>query len=129
MVSRVERQRQVNMEYAEVGDNTALQARGMEYKGTGGNRNFVKRKGPLDKRNIVCEHCHKSGHNKDTCFKLHGVPNWYKDLNEQRRKSGTVNRAYTAAEPQSAGDTVGNSENLSVSDLMEALKLLHNKIP
>ncbi|KAL0437821.1 UNVERIFIED_CONTAM: Retrovirus-related Pol polyprotein from transposon RE1 [Sesamum radiatum] len=117
------------MEFAEVVDNTALQLRGMEYKGYGGNRNLMKRIGPMDKRSLICEYCHKSGHNKDTCFKIHGVPDWYKDLNDQRKKADTVNRAYATVEPQPTVDTVGNWGNNLVSDLMEALRLVQNKVP
>ncbi|KAL0444742.1 UNVERIFIED_CONTAM: hypothetical protein Slati_2196900 [Sesamum latifolium] len=83
MVLRVERQRQVNLEYAEIGDNSAMHVRNVEYKGNAGDKNFMKKRGPVDKRNLICEYCHKAGHNKDTCFRIHGVPDWYKDLNEQ----------------------------------------------
>ncbi|KAL0291445.1 UNVERIFIED_CONTAM: hypothetical protein Sradi_7025800, partial [Sesamum radiatum] len=30
----------------------------------------------------------KSGHSKDTCFKIHGVPDWYKDLTDQKKRTG-----------------------------------------
>ncbi|KAL0396193.1 UNVERIFIED_CONTAM: hypothetical protein Scaly_0067700 [Sesamum calycinum] len=98
VVLRVERQREVNLGFAETGDNVAaMQVRNYENKGTGP-RNYIKKKGPIDKRNLVCGHCNKPGHSKDTCFKIHGVPDWYKDLNDQRKRSGLSGKAYTVCE-------------------------------
>ncbi|KAL0440426.1 UNVERIFIED_CONTAM: hypothetical protein Slati_2525600 [Sesamum latifolium] len=37
---------------------------------------------------MFCDCCGKSVHSKDTCFKIHGVPDWYKDLIDQRKKIG-----------------------------------------
>ncbi|KAL0349130.1 UNVERIFIED_CONTAM: Retrovirus-related Pol polyprotein from transposon RE1 [Sesamum angustifolium] len=71
-----------------------------------------------------------TGHNKDSCFKLHGIPEWYKDLNEQRRKQGISGRAYIAAETeQKSGDKLDVAGNNLVSDLLEALRIMQNKIP
>ncbi|KAL0322188.1 UNVERIFIED_CONTAM: Retrovirus-related Pol polyprotein from transposon RE1 [Sesamum calycinum] len=68
MVLRVERQREVNLGFAETGDNVAMQARSYDGKGPGP-KNHLKKKGPTDKRNLVCGHCNKPGHSKETCFK------------------------------------------------------------
>ncbi|KAK4394268.1 Retrovirus-related Pol polyprotein from transposon RE1 [Sesamum angolense] len=94
MVLRVERQRQVNSEFAEATDHFAMQVRSYEQRYNTGPRNIMKKKGPIDKRNLFCNHCNKSGHNKETCFKIHGFPDWYKDLNDQRRRQNISNRAY-----------------------------------
>ncbi|KAL0453131.1 UNVERIFIED_CONTAM: Retrovirus-related Pol polyprotein from transposon RE1 [Sesamum latifolium] len=91
MVLRVERERQVNLEYADVGDSSAMLTRSQEFKGQKGP---VRRRLPTDKRSMVCEYCHRSGHNKETCFKLHGVPDWYKDLNEQKKRGQKGNKLY-----------------------------------
>ncbi|KAL0461230.1 UNVERIFIED_CONTAM: hypothetical protein Slati_0010600 [Sesamum latifolium] len=78
---------------------------------------------------MICKHCHKSGHNKDTWFKLHGVTDWYRDLTDQRRKPA-MGRAYAASELQTHVDktTTATGSNL-VSDLMEALKIIQNMVP
>lgn len=47
-------------------------------------KQFDKRKFPVDKKNITCEHCKRKGHTKDTCFKTHNVPEWFKDLSDKR---------------------------------------------
>ncbi|KAL0458877.1 UNVERIFIED_CONTAM: hypothetical protein Slati_0514900 [Sesamum latifolium] len=69
----------------------------------------------------------ETGHNKDTCFRIHGVPDWYKVLNEQRRKAGNSNRACAVVESSATNDIVNVQGNVSVSDLMEALKLVQNR--
>ncbi|KAL0320346.1 UNVERIFIED_CONTAM: Retrovirus-related Pol polyprotein from transposon RE1 [Sesamum radiatum] len=94
----------------------------------GGQRNNFRRRGPMDKKNMVCEHCHRTGHNKDTCFKLHGVPDWYKDLHDQKRKP-VFGRAYAANELQTSVDQSTAPGNNLVSELMEALKIVQNRMP
>ncbi|KAK4386640.1 hypothetical protein Sango_2534600 [Sesamum angolense] len=60
--------------------------------------NNFRKKGVVDKRSLKCEHCDKSGHDKSTCFKLHGVPDWYKELGDKKRKSNAGHRAYAIQE-------------------------------
>ncbi|KAL0446094.1 UNVERIFIED_CONTAM: Retrovirus-related Pol polyprotein from transposon RE1 [Sesamum latifolium] len=120
MILRVERQRRVNMEYADVGEASAMHARGQ--------RGFMKKRGTVDKRNMICDYCNKTGHGRDTCFKLHGVPEWYRDLNEQKKR-GSINRAYAAAETQNNVNRPTPQEADLVSDLLEALKTIQsNKV-
>ncbi|KAL0332894.1 UNVERIFIED_CONTAM: Retrovirus-related Pol polyprotein from transposon RE1 [Sesamum calycinum] len=132
MVLRVERQRQVNLEFIDSGDNSALMGRGYEIRGNFGPRNNL-RKGPVDKRHLTCEICYKTGHNKETCFKLHGVPEWYKELTNQRKKNGNGTRAYAVNDnnsvdvPVNASTTAGSD---LVADIMEALRIIQtNKMP
>ncbi|KAL0421888.1 UNVERIFIED_CONTAM: Retrovirus-related Pol polyprotein from transposon RE1 [Sesamum latifolium] len=68
---------------------------------------------------------------KDTCFKLHGVPDWYKELTDQKKRNGDGGRAYMAHEGNSVDmpiTTAAAGTNL-VADLMEALRLIQNKVP
>ncbi|KAL0445572.1 UNVERIFIED_CONTAM: hypothetical protein Slati_1685100 [Sesamum latifolium] len=101
-----------------------MQVKALEHRG--GQTNTFKRRGPVDKKNMICEHCQKIGHNKDTCFKRHGVLDWYRDLTDQRRKPA-VGRAYAANELQISMDTNTATGNNLVSDLMEALKLVQGR--
>ncbi|KAK4394327.1 putative mitochondrial protein [Sesamum angolense] len=59
MVQSVERQKEVHMEITDTGEHTAMHVRA----GTRKDISF-----------------------RDTCFKIHGTPDWYKDLVEQKRK-------------------------------------------
>ncbi|KAL0388059.1 UNVERIFIED_CONTAM: hypothetical protein Sradi_2687700 [Sesamum radiatum] len=49
-------------------------------------RGTTKKRTYEDKRSQYCDHCERKGHTRETCFKLHGTPDWYKELAEQRRK-------------------------------------------
>ncbi|KAL0358343.1 UNVERIFIED_CONTAM: hypothetical protein Sangu_0683700 [Sesamum angustifolium] len=87
MVLRVEKQREVHMEGSENMDTAALQVRApgkKDYLAKGGNQ----RRTYVDKRGQYCTNCDKSGHTKDTCFKLHGTPDWYKELIEKKGEKG-----------------------------------------
>ncbi|KAL0423854.1 UNVERIFIED_CONTAM: hypothetical protein Sradi_0920200 [Sesamum radiatum] len=52
------------------------------------NKGPVKRRGLIDKKQLYCQHCKKSGHLRENCFELNGFPDWYRDLMEQRRRNG-----------------------------------------
>ncbi|KAL2242415.1 UNVERIFIED_CONTAM: Retrovirus-related Pol polyprotein from transposon RE1 [Sesamum indicum] len=134
MVLRVERQRMVNSEYSDAGEASAMKAYEQRYAAPNtGPRQFMRRKGPMDKRSLLCEHCHKSGHNKENCFRLHGFPEWYKELHDSRRKQSNVGRAYAVISADDNGqDKLGNSNcsnNQLMSELLEALRLVQNKVP
>ncbi|KAL0410029.1 UNVERIFIED_CONTAM: Retrovirus-related Pol polyprotein from transposon RE2 [Sesamum latifolium] len=92
MVLRVKKQREIHMDGAEAMDNAAMQVRG------GGRHEFVPRPGQrkihTDKRGQYCNHCDRPGHTRETCFKLHGTPDWYKDLIEKKKKEGGAVRGY-----------------------------------
>ncbi|KAL0365182.1 UNVERIFIED_CONTAM: Retrovirus-related Pol polyprotein from transposon TNT 1-94 [Sesamum angustifolium] len=108
--------------------NTAMNTRNMEYKLHTGHRTFQKRKGSMEKKQMICEHCCKPGHNKETCFKLHGIPEWYKDLNEQKKRGTFNNRVYVATEAQNSDDKGSTQRADIISELMEALKLKCHRI-
>ncbi|KAL0386160.1 UNVERIFIED_CONTAM: Copia protein [Sesamum radiatum] len=114
MVLRVERQHQV---------------RGFEPRGNAGLRNFMRRKEPVDKRNLYCEHCNRSGHNRENCLRLHRFPEWYKDL--QKKKGGPIGRANVSVDGEQfrSLDKHHLDGNDLISDLMEALRMLQNKAP
>ncbi|KAL0393131.1 UNVERIFIED_CONTAM: hypothetical protein Sradi_2535900 [Sesamum radiatum] len=93
MVLRIERQRLVNLQN-DSNEGVALQARWNDYKNNYGTKGGLQNtyrgnhrgKGVIDKRAQICSNCGRSGHTKETCFKLHGVPDWYKTLKDQKRK-------------------------------------------
>ncbi|XP_050943820.1 uncharacterized protein LOC127150328 [Cucumis melo] len=36
---------------------------------------------------LKCTHCGGKGHSKDTCFKIHGYPDWYKELKKKQAEA------------------------------------------
>ncbi|KAL0331167.1 UNVERIFIED_CONTAM: hypothetical protein Sangu_1662200 [Sesamum angustifolium] len=89
MVVSVERQRQVQLDYPGNVINTAMQVRHDNVQ------NFITRKG-VDKKLLCCDHCHRQGHTKETCFKIHGYLDWFKGTNDQTKRFGNEG-AYTVA--------------------------------
>ncbi|KAL0414382.1 UNVERIFIED_CONTAM: hypothetical protein Sradi_1639900 [Sesamum radiatum] len=78
MVQSVEKQKKVHLEIADTTENTALHVKG--------GQRFDKKRYNVDKRTQYCTHCERAGHNKDSCFKLHGTPDWYKELVDKKKR-------------------------------------------
>ncbi|KAL2251505.1 UNVERIFIED_CONTAM: hypothetical protein Sindi_2272800, partial [Sesamum indicum] len=106
MVLRVEKQKDVNTEPQYTSQNVAMQV----YKKPDFSRNFQKKRNFVDKKSQVCKECGKSGHLKEVCFEIHGYPEWYKNLMEQRKKSMSVNPKVAVAYDQNerANNAVDN---------------------
>ncbi|KAL2239868.1 UNVERIFIED_CONTAM: Retrovirus-related Pol polyprotein from transposon RE1 [Sesamum indicum] len=129
MVFAVEQQRNVQVQLA---DNTAYQVNLKEHKKEGTQNQLQKRKSFVDKRTMVCTHCNKIGHLRNTCFQLHGTPDWFKALNDKKRQtvvshnfSGNVGGQTVSKVDGSGASTEARSE---VVDLMEELlKMMKQK--
>ncbi|KAL0415978.1 UNVERIFIED_CONTAM: hypothetical protein Slati_3429700 [Sesamum latifolium] len=91
MVLRIERRRQVNLEFAEAREISAVQVRTIEQRG-----------------NIE----------------------WYKDLNDQRRKNGNAGKAYVVADTEQHRpvDSINYASSDMITELMEALRIVQNKL-
>ncbi|KAL0311653.1 UNVERIFIED_CONTAM: hypothetical protein Scaly_2920200 [Sesamum calycinum] len=123
MILRVEKQREVSAGLSTAIQNMAMQVRGGDTKKTGNFRNFQKRKGILDKKNLVCEHCGKTGHGKDTYFDIHGVLEWYRTLMEHRRKIGaSTSKAFNTLQNQEATEELAQNalDENTISELVRA---------
>ncbi|CAH9097619.1 unnamed protein product [Cuscuta epithymum] len=69
----------------------------------------------------VCTHCRKKGHEIDSCFKLHGYPDWWEEKHRPKGASGSsANRGGAVrthamnSNLQSAGEGASSSQNLGV---------------
>lgn len=107
LVLQAKNQRKVNQIYNEPFENNALMSRsdyGKDnnegaamisrdniYKKSSGrfDRNDYRKQ---DKLNQYCEYCKVRGH-KDNCFKIHGFLEWYKKLQENKGKLGSIQTA------------------------------------
>lgn len=45
---------------------------------------FDKKKASTEKKDMICKHCKKRGHGKDTFFKIHGTLEWLKEMIEKK---------------------------------------------
>ncbi|KAL0307739.1 UNVERIFIED_CONTAM: hypothetical protein Sangu_2492000 [Sesamum angustifolium] len=57
-------------------------------------KSMQKRKLFVNKRNLICNHCCKSGHAQENCFQLHGAPEWYKTLTDKKREEKLLLRIW-----------------------------------
>ncbi|KAL0444640.1 UNVERIFIED_CONTAM: Retrovirus-related Pol polyprotein from transposon RE2 [Sesamum latifolium] len=85
MVYAVEKQQAVHTDLGNNFNHSAYQL-AVNTDKKGGAKPVQERKAFVDKRNLMCTHCHKKGHTRDTCFQLHGVPDWYKTLDDKKKK-------------------------------------------
>ncbi|XP_014506211.1 uncharacterized protein LOC106765963 [Vigna radiata var. radiata] len=53
----------------------------------GKHNSILKSKGPFD--GGKCIHCGNARHTRDTCFKLHGYPEWWHELQAKKKKETT----------------------------------------
>ncbi|KAL0437456.1 UNVERIFIED_CONTAM: Copia protein [Sesamum radiatum] len=79
----------------------------------------------VDKRSLTCTHCHKRGHARETCFQVHGVPDWYKTLRDKKKKG----KPFTAnVEVREEGSTKVSSPNVT-EIVAEVLKMMKKNNP
>lgn len=78
---------------------------------------YDKKKSQLDKKAMVCYFCKKKGHGRDTCFKLHGVPDWFTDL---AAKKPIFSANITAAENTKRKGKILNSDEFKLKEYIRA---------
>ncbi|KAF7825204.1 uncharacterized protein G2W53_016368 [Senna tora] len=84
-----------------------------------------------DKAGKYCDHCNQNGHTQESCFKIIGFPERYKDLKEQKKKAGKKvgNAANMVADTPI--DFVKDKQNIDFSGvlttLQEIAKVVKNK--
>jgi len=69
----------------------------------GGKPNFLKAKGQTEGGGHCCSHCGNIKHTRETCFKLHGYPEWWNELKAKKLKEangGTGRASIAYAGPQ-----------------------------
>ncbi|KAL0449365.1 UNVERIFIED_CONTAM: Retrovirus-related Pol polyprotein from transposon TNT 1-94 [Sesamum latifolium] len=89
-----------------------------------------KRRQAANKKAMICSNCHKSRHIKYSCFKLHGVPDWYKTLSEQRKKGVSGGRTF-AANVEEKREHTSDESNITnlVAKLLKLVKTNNQSNP
>ncbi|KAF7821233.1 uncharacterized protein G2W53_026688 [Senna tora] len=124
MIVTDEAQREINMVYSGTGDaSSAMLAKTNPGKNEGAN---FKRK-DLSKKDTYCDHCNANGHTRETCFKIHGFPDWYKELKE---KKGSMKPIAGMAKEQTASETGNGQEGelISKGDLTTVVNYLLKEV-
>ncbi|KAH7843911.1 hypothetical protein Vadar_022246 [Vaccinium darrowii] len=79
---------------------------------------MASRKMPISKKDRKCTHCNGTGHTVNTCFRLHGYPEWHpKSKKASHKEEGfnpKANLATTLAFTAKSGDFSDEREELSV---------------
>ncbi|KAL0447877.1 UNVERIFIED_CONTAM: Retrovirus-related Pol polyprotein from transposon RE2 [Sesamum latifolium] len=88
MLLNVEKELQVQIQLPEHSKTLAFKLEHKEEQNIMPSLCHIKARSFVDKRTLFCDHCQRNGHTKDTCLKLHGTPDWYKDLADKKRKGG-----------------------------------------
>ncbi|KAL2244201.1 UNVERIFIED_CONTAM: Retrovirus-related Pol polyprotein from transposon RE1 [Sesamum indicum] len=132
MIFAVEQQRSIQTHLADNVNNTAYQISLRESRGS--QRQMQRRRTMLekDKRSMVCSHCHKQGHLKETCFQIYGTPEWYKALGEKKKQPAAAynfagNIDSKEVNKMDASSVKNNSQADMVGMMAEILKLMRNK--
>ncbi|KAL0378847.1 UNVERIFIED_CONTAM: Retrovirus-related Pol polyprotein from transposon TNT 1-94 [Sesamum radiatum] len=135
MILGVEKQRSMQVNLTDSANHAAFQLSFKDNRREGADRQLQKRRPYVDKRNLTCSNCNKSGHLKETCFQLHGVPDWYKSLGDKKKKGAGSNGFaavvdYTPIGPV-ANQGASATNKADVADMVpEILKLVqHRSMP
>ena len=132
MVLRIEKQREVSDLFTENLENTALFTRSAFTKPVGrsnGNSRTDHSKGPT--RNQIhssskgygsqsdsrkkfrhCDYCNNDGHVRDTCFRLYGYPDWYKEYKARIHAANMVETPLQNTSTHAAVTPASTSSNI-----------------
>lgn len=119
MILRVEKQRSVHTDLSSpstTSENNSVMLAKYVQKGNSGKKK-------KDDHGI-CEHCKIPGHQKDSCFKILGYPDWYKHLKKEKASSGgknnnSVNMASAPLDDDGDSKESGNAWNSAMVELVQ----------
>ncbi|KAL0399945.1 UNVERIFIED_CONTAM: Retrovirus-related Pol polyprotein from transposon RE1 [Sesamum radiatum] len=121
MIYPVEKQREIHTDLEGNSSHMTCQAV-LKFNKKDSDKNIQRKKGFIDKRHVTCTHCKKPGHSQESCFQLHGVPDWYKLLNDKKKQGKHFTANLEGKGASSSGETSQN-----VTDMMsEVLRILQN---
>ncbi|KAL0454736.1 UNVERIFIED_CONTAM: Retrovirus-related Pol polyprotein from transposon RE1 [Sesamum latifolium] len=115
MVYAVEKQREVHSDLASNSNHMVCQ---LAFKSNRREDEKLpqKKKTFMDKKGTFCTHCRKTGHSQETCFQLHGVLEWYKTLNDKKKKGRNF-----AANIDGNGEMLETGSTQNVTHMMSKL--------
>ncbi|XP_037493636.1 uncharacterized protein LOC119370139 [Jatropha curcas] len=99
MILSVEKQREVNTLNVESSENSTILLARRNYNENYNSLGAIGNRRPYynqkeDKRDKYCSKCKINGHTIDNCFKIHGYPDWFIEL--QKKKGANMTGIKTA---------------------------------
>lgn len=135
MVLHVEKQSEIKVGITDTGHNVEMMVHGQNYKQMNKFATDLQHDGKqsvksdftkVDKSKLHCSYCNFTGHIRETYFKLHGVPYWYKNLAEAKKRTGVKNVANMA---EGTTDPYDSKDASLPSDLTNKIQsLIQNKV-
>ncbi|KAK9131118.1 hypothetical protein Sjap_011605 [Stephania japonica] len=113
MVIRVEKQREVNVSFAN-DDDTVMMVKGQSSNSVSKSGSKVVFSKPVNRDDLYCDHCKMKRHTKETCFRLHGYPDWFKEVKEKKKTGVGDHQKSFAHMLESPMDLRGDSSNLQM---------------
>eukprot|EP00257_Ricinus_communis_P016867 XP_015575166.1 uncharacterized protein LOC107261307 [Ricinus communis] len=132
MMLSVEKQKEVHINF-----NEHIEGTGLMVKTQGSFQEkpfFSKVLSKKDKEKQQCEHCKQKGHLKESCFKLHGYPDWFKELKDQQKKGilkATTNMVDSPLDYDSEGKEEGKKnrqDDIAILVQQEIQRLMKGKV-
>lgn len=128
MVLRAESQKTVTQNYSSsIAEGSAMLVKAASSKSAGDNKYYSgQKKDDSKKSDRFCDHCQIIGHTKDTCFKLHGYPDWFKELRNSKKgfppKKASANMVSTAGSHDKIDEKEGNGKHEIASMVTQLVK-------
>ncbi|KAL2226108.1 UNVERIFIED_CONTAM: Retrovirus-related Pol polyprotein from transposon RE2 [Sesamum indicum] len=134
MMFAVEQQRNIQTQLVDSNTNATFQVSLRDNRGKPKQMQKPRIFGDRDKQTMVRTHCHKQGHLKDTCFQIHGMPDWYKSLSERKKQTGATYdfaaNLDTKTENKLEISSAKGDSHVDIASMMaELLKLMKGKEP
>ncbi|KAH6780584.1 hypothetical protein C2S52_011821 [Perilla frutescens var. hirtella] len=128
MVLQVEEQVNVSLQFTDNVEQSALYSNNQ--RGSFKGDRFKKRLTKEEKSKLKCEHCGGSGHLKQDCFELIGIPDWYHKFKAEKGK----NRAHCVTEQPDSLPNISEAPALitkstEIDDLGDIGKLIQKVDP
>ncbi|KAL2248344.1 uncharacterized protein LOC105162775 [Sesamum indicum] len=98
MILEVGKQREVNARSSELEKEEVMAVQSVDARRQVVTKNPVKKRSAIEKKQMYCTHCKKTGHLRENCFELNGYPDWYEDLMKQRKgmNKPVINKSFNA---------------------------------
>ncbi|KAF7827439.1 Retrovirus-related Pol polyprotein from transposon TNT 1-94 [Senna tora] len=124
MVISEETQRQVNLSYSTGEGSSAMMVKSSQGKNDTG----PSKRGGVSKKDKYCDHCKVNGHTRDACFKLHGYPDWWKEMKEKKGPMQKKQAANLTSEGLPDTPVVQESESSTKGELANMVSYLMKEV-